>query len=721
MAITVASNFDQTAAVPLDSRTVVADSTARDAIASGVRYEGLTVYVVADAKNYQLIGGIANGDWTELQGAGGGGINYILTPDGADITGWATYFDDQAVTFTDAGDLVNLTAHGLNDGQVVSFTSITSTTGISVNTAYYVVGSATNTFQVSATSGGSALTLTTDGSGTLVIDRPLNGTGGSPSSTFAISTDSSLVGTENFLWTKSANNRMSEGFSYAFTIDSAYQSKPMTISALYKVASGTFADNDMSVWVYDVTNAVLIQPSAYQIKNTTGVEQIKCEFQAASNSTSYRLIFHTASTSALAYTLRFDALSVSPNTYNSGAVVTDWVAYTPTFTGFGTVSAISVQSRRVGSDLEVRGYFTTGTNTGVTAKMTLGFNGVSGNVTTSSGVGSSGEIVGYFGTTANNQSGAVLAPQSDTSLRFGLTSSSSPSYAFALGNTLSSTTPTGFFAKVPIAGWGTSQVLSSETDTRVVDFSGTKGSTQAVTANVTDITFTSEKDSHGAWSGSAYSIPVPGDYIVGTVLSDNAASTLQFAIYVNGTLSRNLITGSSGNFGGGSILIPNLKANNSVSIRCGGTTTIGAIGNISISRLSGPAQVAASEKVYLKYTGNAGGAITANVTNVDFTTKVTDSHGSWSGTTFTAPRPSWYDFDGSWNCTTGAAKDLQLYINGSAKEFVSYNTTGAASSFVMFSGGAYLNAGETATLRSDTSATLSNSATLHWLSIRSQG
>lgn len=72
-----------------------------------------------------------------------------------------------AVTFTDAGDTVNLTAHGLSNGDEVAFSVITTTTGIVINTIYFVVGATANTFQVAATAGGAALPLTTDGSGTL--------------------------------------------------------------------------------------------------------------------------------------------------------------------------------------------------------------------------------------------------------------------------------------------------------------------------------------------------------------------------------------------------------------------------------------------------------------------------------------------------------------------------------------------------------------------------
>jgi hypothetical protein len=74
----------------------------------------------------------------------------------------------KAVTFTDTGDLVNRTAHGLSNGMKISFSSITSTTGIVVNTPYYVINASANTFQVSLTLGGSAIALTTNGSGNLI-------------------------------------------------------------------------------------------------------------------------------------------------------------------------------------------------------------------------------------------------------------------------------------------------------------------------------------------------------------------------------------------------------------------------------------------------------------------------------------------------------------------------------------------------------------------------
>lgn len=76
-----------------------------------------------------------------------------------------------AVTFTDTGDTVNRTAHGYQNGQQLVFAAIVTTTGIVVDTTYYVVNKAADTFQVASTRGGSAIALTSDGSGTVFIPQ----------------------------------------------------------------------------------------------------------------------------------------------------------------------------------------------------------------------------------------------------------------------------------------------------------------------------------------------------------------------------------------------------------------------------------------------------------------------------------------------------------------------------------------------------------------------
>jgi len=55
----------------------------------------------------------------------------------------------------------------------------------------------------------------------------------------------------------------------------------------------------------------------------------------------------------------------------SNYVVSDWTSYTPTFTGFGTVSTQSFWWRRVGDSVEIKGKFTSGTTTATEARISL--------------------------------------------------------------------------------------------------------------------------------------------------------------------------------------------------------------------------------------------------------------------------------------------------------------------------------------------------------------
>lgn len=79
MGIPLAIGFDVGSPIPLDSRDVVATIAARDAIPAGQRYAGMSVHVLDDGTgspmNFQLIGGIANINWLEFAGGGGGGIS----------------------------------------------------------------------------------------------------------------------------------------------------------------------------------------------------------------------------------------------------------------------------------------------------------------------------------------------------------------------------------------------------------------------------------------------------------------------------------------------------------------------------------------------------------------------------------------------------------------------------------------------------------------------
>jgi surface protein len=87
---------------------------------------------------------------------------------GMQVTGTGTPLTTAvSVSFADVGETVTLTSHGLQNGDEVSFVSITTTTGIVTNTIYYVRNVATNTFQLSSTPSGTIINLVNNGSGTM--------------------------------------------------------------------------------------------------------------------------------------------------------------------------------------------------------------------------------------------------------------------------------------------------------------------------------------------------------------------------------------------------------------------------------------------------------------------------------------------------------------------------------------------------------------------------
>jgi hypothetical protein len=181
---------------------------------------------------------------------------------------------------------------------------------------------------------------------------PVDGTGGVSTLTFVASSSSPLRGSFSFLLTKGAANLQGEGVSTNFTIDPADVNKRLLLSFDYE-AAGSFVsgtDSDIGIWIYDVTNSTLITPQNISLLASNG--EFSTTFLATS-SLSYRLIFFCRTTSALAYSLKFDNVIVSPQALTVGsAPISDWISFTPTGT-WTTNTTYEGMYRRVGSDMEL--------------------------------------------------------------------------------------------------------------------------------------------------------------------------------------------------------------------------------------------------------------------------------------------------------------------------------------------------------------------------------
>lgn len=580
---------------------------------------------------------------------------------------------------------------------------------------------------------------------------PVDGTGGTPATSFVRTAVTPLRGSGSFYWGKSANNRQGEGFGFAFTIDSADQAKVLQIGFDYKVDSGTYASGDLAVYIYDVTNAQVIQPTGFAIQGAIGAMKHLATFQTNSNSTSYRLIVHTASVSASAYAMYFDGFSVGPQIVTNGAAITDPVAYTPIFTGFGTPTNVNVKSWRSGTYLHVEGTFTTGTATAVEGQIGLGFNGVAGNVTTDAGLPTI-SIVGFMGLDSPLAGSlTVLAEASKTYLTYGIMSGTANSNAKVTGSSVGTGRLLSFFAKVPITGWSSNLQLSSETDTKVIAFAGSGATSSAVGSN-TIIKFSSlDSDKTGGWNATNgdWTASVPGFYKVTAAIritgSPSLGQYMDAIIQIDAVTKREFLKyveyASAGGYSavvtweGDLIAGQKIRLLADTNITSPVLTTGTTHTYMQISRVSGPSVIAASEPVLARYKQPS---LAQSITNsgyviVNFDTKDFDSHGSvttgaaWK---FTAPTQGKYRvshnilFQNS-TYAIGDAIDPHIYLNGVDYAEVGFWKAQAASTSLYGAGGGttvQMLAGDYADLRVSNSRTagatlLIANAAYNWITV----
>lgn len=140
---------------------------------------------------------------------------------------------------------------------------------------------------------------------------PVDGTGGTPAGiTLTRNTVAPLVGVADFDFSKDAASREGMGVSTDFSINNADKGNEIQISLIYDGSAGMVlgTSSDVRVWIYDVTNAALIQISPrYTLKGPTGSAlTFVGTFTASISSTSYRLILHIGTTNASAWDLHFD-------------------------------------------------------------------------------------------------------------------------------------------------------------------------------------------------------------------------------------------------------------------------------------------------------------------------------------------------------------------------------------------------------------------------------
>ncbi len=548
---------------------------------------------------------------------------------------------------------------------------------------------------------------------------PVNGTGGSASATWTQSSSFPLVGQNSFLLTKGGTNRQGDGASYDFAVDSSQVAKVMQIEFDYLVSSGTFVagtsttDSDVTVWVYDVTNSVLISPSTSRLYSNSATISGRyiANFQTNSGSTNYRLIFHVGSTSASAYTLKFDNITVKPSVYVYGTPITDWVSFTPANGSWLANSPVYTGMwRRVGDSMEMIERVTAGgavTNVALTMKIPTGY--------TIDTAKLQAAVAGYaplLGEAVAVDSGGSLFPgfvvYNDTTSVYIYIGGSASTYVNAAN--LSATVPITFGSpdyveikvRVPIVGWSSNVQMSDQGDQRIVALMLT-GSTTSVSSSGAAITPTTvTKDTHGAFATATYTVPVPGYYqiegrLVGpTTGSYVAGDFVQIGYKVNGgtevALGFHRISATTNtNYGTQGAALAFLSAGDTVQF-FGTSSATGNLNNFagSIFKLGGPTAIGATETIAARYTNTAGTSITNTLaeTNLPFATKDYDTHLGYSGTVYTVQTPGKYRVAATFSYassawTAGNSAYAIIYKNGSAYAYGPYFMAQVTASYLV--------------------------------------
>lgn len=503
---------------------------------------------------------------------------------------------------------------------------------------------------------------------------PVDGTGGSPGATFAVSTSSTMRSTSNFLFTHDAADRQGEGFSYLMAIDPSDRGKVLRLSFDYLVASGTYADDGMAVWFYDVTNAALIQPAPYLIKNSSLIERFNCEVQVPSSCASLRVIFHVTTTTATAYTIRFDDFNFGPQAKLYGSPITDWIPFTPTGAWVSNTTYTGWYKREGDTAEFVMRATTSGSPTAADLTFVLPF-------TIDTTKFTSTEEHQIFGVAHARNS--ATASHKQLSVRYftsnsvkidvgAVTTHAGTVYPVDVGP-VTNTVPFTFGAsdyvechfRVPIVGWSSSVVMSSDADTRAVAATMYRTSSNQTISSASETLVQLNAASPDTVGGAnistyRYTVQVPGNYAVSAVVrasSLTANESLTVRLKQSGT-SIIVINEDMSNAGtASSITVPTRIVSATAGqyfelyVQSASDTSYDIVGTadsftyMSIQRISGPSQIAASEVVAGDWYRNGSTTYNSNAARqqILIDTANLDSHSMLSSNTVVIQTPGMYE------------------------------------------------------------------------------
>jgi hypothetical protein len=446
--------------------------------------------------------------------------------------------------------------------------------------------------------------------------------------TVSRNTTNPLSGKADFLLEKDANDRQNEYFYYPFAVEKADFAKPMRVSFVCDVSSNfSYANEDLKAEVYDVTNSETI-PVTPQILD--GSKSFMGEFQTSANGTSYQLRLKINTTTTAEWDLYVDRVRVSSNPIPSMINLNDKQYDISSFISGWTVNravAIPYKTKdgtpRCKFNLDVT-FGSAGSN----------FNLDITGVTYKNGADQSFSV----GQDSDNTSSFARAQALSNTNRINIRAvAGSLTHFFLTGDVELESFPTWAVDFYPVS-------LSDGAETRVVAAKYTNLSATSI-LSTTNIKFLNKSyDTNGSYNSTTgiYTVDVSGKFRISSQIyfSVNAAAgnITSLFIYKNGIGGQfNFIRYQAATTSAFPLDIygeidciagDELEVRASSSASACDTVANDDLNHLSISRISGPATIAASEKVYARYESVSGILSIPQLINtrINFATKIFDSH-----------------------------------------------------------------------------------------------
>jgi len=267
--------------------------------------------------------------------------------------------------------------------------------------------------------------------------------------TFAVTTSSPMVGLMHATWDAAASANTLTSTSTLIPV--GMYGRNGVASCVFTTASGTATH---TIQAYDGSNIL----SSATITSSTTPTRASVNFVMPSSGSLSLRVYANADEPSVAVDDCYLGPSEGYNTGNSAAV-SGWTAYTPTFTGLGTVVSSEFEWRRVGDLLEVRGRAATGTTTAAEARLSFPTGLTS--VTRANGI----QIAGTYGRGAVGAQGLyVLVESAVTYFTFGIQTGAATMLTKQDGNAILGTGETfTLFASVRIVQWaGSTDVFTPD-------------------------------------------------------------------------------------------------------------------------------------------------------------------------------------------------------------------------------------------------------------------